>query len=86
LPAAIDLAALRIVREAVANVRSHAAAHSCTVTVEVVRSVLHLSVVDDGVGIPAHPRLGVGLLSIRERARELGVGRRSAQIQAAVAA
>ena len=34
--------------------------------------VLCLEIVDDGVGLPTAPRAGVGLISMRERAAELG--------------
>jgi signal transduction histidine kinase len=72
LPAAVDLAALRIVQEAVTNVRKHACAIRCTVTLDKSDDALHVTVVDDGVGPPARVRPGLGLASIRERATELG--------------
>jgi signal transduction histidine kinase len=34
--------------------------------------MLHLSIDDDGVGVTPEVRAGVGLLSMRERAEELG--------------
>jgi signal transduction histidine kinase len=72
LPAAIEVATLRIVDEALNNVVRHARAHSCRVRVDV-RQALEIEVVDDGVGLPVEPRsAGVGLTSIRERAVELG--------------
>ena len=33
---------------------------------------LHVTVTDDGIGLPEHPRPGVGLGSMAERAAELG--------------
>lgn len=72
LPAAVDLAALRIVQEAVSNVRRHAAASLCTVRLRVRDDRLMLSVTDDGRGLPARVTAGIGLTSIRDRARELG--------------
>jgi signal transduction histidine kinase len=72
LPAAVDIAALRIVQEAVSNVRKHASATRCTVTLDTIDGALYLAVVDDGVGPPAPIRSGLGLASIRERATELG--------------
>lgn len=33
---------------------------------------LHIEVVDNGIGLPAERRTGVGLISMRERAEELG--------------
>ncbi|MBS1907063.1 MAG: hypothetical protein JST33_10970 [Actinobacteria bacterium] len=72
LPAAVDLAALRIVQEAVTNARRHAAADECRVRVHKDGSGLRVEVVDDGVGIPRVVAAGMGLRSIRERAAELG--------------
>lgn len=72
LPAAIDLAALRIVQEAVANVQRHAGTRRCAVSVVRTDAGLEITVDDDGVGIHSPVRPGVGLRSIRERAAELG--------------
>ena len=72
LPAAVDLAALRIVQEAVSNVRRHAKASTCTITLERRGGELRVQVDDDGVGIPSRVRGGLGLASMRERATELG--------------
>ena len=72
LPAAVDLAALRIVQEAVSNVRRHAKASTCTITLERRGGELRVQVDDDGVGIPPRVRGGLGLASMRERATELG--------------
>ncbi len=75
LPAPVDVAAYRIVCEALTNVTRHAAASSCAVRLWV-DDDLHIEVVDDGVGLPAGPAAGtgngVGLSSMRERAIELG--------------
>jgi signal transduction histidine kinase len=72
LPAAVDLAALRIVTEAVANTRKHAEASSVAVDLAVRDGRLELSVSDDGRGLPADVRPGIGMHSIAERAAELG--------------
>lgn len=72
LPAAVDVAALRIAQEAVANVRRHAEARSCRVELVVDGDALRLRVDDDGRGLPATVRPGMGVASIRERAAELG--------------
>lgn len=72
LPAAVDLAVLRIVQESVANVRSHADARSCTVRVGLAEGGVRVEVLDDGIGVPEQLRPGLGLRSIRERADELG--------------
>jgi signal transduction histidine kinase len=42
------------------------------VLLKVVGNALHIEVSDDGIGMPAKPRPGVGLHSMRERAEELG--------------
>ena len=72
LPAAVDLAALRIVIEAVANTRKHAGASIVAVDMAVTDGRLELSVSDDGRGLPADVRPGIGMHSIAERADELG--------------
>ncbi|SPL96246.1 ATP-binding region, ATPase-like [[Actinomadura] parvosata subsp. kistnae] len=71
LPAAVEVAAYRIVQEALTNARKHAGA--ATITVALRRGeTLRITVTDDGSGIPADARPGVGLGSMRERAAELG--------------
>jgi signal transduction histidine kinase len=76
LPAAVEVAAYRIIQEALTNVVKHAQAHSCTVRIQLfgegLDRTLGLEVGDDGVGLPAQPRAGIGLHSMRERAEELG--------------
>ena len=49
----------------------HAHARSCSIRFAV-NGALDLEVADDGVGVPAAHRTGVGLTSMRERAAELG--------------
>ena len=71
LPAAVEVAAYRIVQEAVTNVIRHAHAHSCYVCFHV-QDALQIEVSDDGKGIEDTDRSGVGLTSMRERAEELG--------------
>ena len=72
LPAAVEVAAYRIVSEALANVARHAHATVCTITLVTGRADLELEVRDDGRGIAADVVAGVGLRSLRERAEELG--------------
>lgn len=72
LPAAVEVAAYRIASEALANVARHAAATTCRVCLQVTGGDLTLEITDDGVGIPAGTPTGVGLVSLRERAAELG--------------
>jgi signal transduction histidine kinase len=82
LPAAVEVAAYRIASEALANVARHARAAGCRV--ELTRDAdraLVVTVTDDGVGIAPGAPAGVGLVSLRERAAELG-GRCSVQCPA----
>ncbi|MET1058916.1 MAG: sensor histidine kinase [Nocardioides sp.] len=72
LPAAVEVAAYRIVVEAVNNAQRHSRAGDCTVTVRRVPGALLVDVVDTGIGLPEHPRAGIGLASMRDRAEELG--------------
>lgn len=72
LSAAVEVAAWRIVREAITNVLRHAEATSCTASLRLADDQLTVRVVDDGVGLPVVPRAGIGLPSMRERADELG--------------
>ncbi len=73
LPAAVEVAAYRIVLEALTNVVRHAHARTCHVHLELREAqVLYLEVTDDGSGLPNDYHAGVGLTSMRERALELG--------------
>jgi signal transduction histidine kinase len=72
LNAAVELAAFRIVAEAVTNVVRHAGARHCTVTAAVDTNAVMLSVTDDGRGLPIDMLSGVGLTSMRERAAAVG--------------
>src|SRR5262249_7353306 len=71
LPAAVEVAAYRIVQEALMNVSRHAIAHTCTIRIALADE-LEVEVRDDGIGLPTEYRAGVGLRSMRERAQELG--------------
>jgi signal transduction histidine kinase len=72
LPAATEVAAYRIASEAVANAVRHGRATSCRVCVAPGDDGLLVEVRDDGCGISADARPGVGLSSMRERATEIG--------------
>lgn len=76
LPAAVETAAYRIAQEALANVVRHADARHCSVqlTFDPSAEELILMVTDDGRGIAPDAPAGVGILSMRERAEELGGG------------
>ncbi|WP_436757112.1 sensor histidine kinase [Streptosporangium sp. V21-05] len=71
LPAAAEVAAYRIAQEGLTNVRKHAKASSAVISLRRGESLV-VRVQDDGGGLPSGPRSGVGLLSMRERAAELG--------------
>jgi signal transduction histidine kinase len=71
LPAAVEVAAYRIVSEGATNVVRHARARTCTVTLRRTAAALELAVADDGVGLGS-VAAGVGITSMRERAAELG--------------
>ncbi|MEU8384804.1 sensor histidine kinase [Streptosporangium sp. NPDC048865] len=72
LPAATEVAAYRIVQEALTNARRHAGAATVRVSLERGEHGLRVRVRDDGSGVPPGRRSGVGLASMRERAAELG--------------
>lgn len=71
LPAAVEVAAFRLAQEALANVVRHAQARHCHMRLTCTDE-LTLEISDDGQGIAAERRSGVGLQSMRERAEELG--------------
>jgi len=72
LDPSIELAAYRIVQEALTNTRRHAP--GAAVDVELLRAddCLHLRVRDNGPGPPADPGRGHGLTGMRERAAAVG--------------
>jgi signal transduction histidine kinase len=75
LPAAVEVAAFRIVQEALTNVVRHAQAHHCVVRLSC-DDRLYVEISDDGIGVgsartPTQDS-GVGLISMQERAAELG--------------
>jgi len=76
LPAAIEVAAYRIATEALTNVARHARARRAEVSFSLVSAnqaqKLHLEITDNGIGLTGDHRSGIGLISIRERAEELG--------------
>lgn len=73
LPAGVEVAAYRIASEALTNVARHAAASRCDIALRLADGpALELTVQDDGIGIAEEMTAGVGMLSLRERAAELG--------------
>jgi signal transduction histidine kinase len=73
LPPGVELAAYRIVQEALTNVRKHACASHATVRLDVERGALCVAVADDGTG-PADGKAagGSGLIGMRERVAVYG--------------
>ena len=73
LPAAVEVAALRIITEALTNIARHA--HHTTITLAVNNDELCIEVCDDGAastGAEQGWRPGIGLGSMAERAAEVG--------------
>jgi signal transduction histidine kinase len=70
LPAAVEVAAYRIVTEALTNVARHSRSASASVVIDRAADGLHLECTDAGRSGAWRP--GVGLSSMRERAAELG--------------
>jgi signal transduction histidine kinase len=71
LPAAVEVAAYRIALEGITNAARHSGASTCVVRIAS-NGGLDVEVRDDGRGLPADFRAGVGLTSMRERVAELG--------------
>jgi two-component system NarL family sensor kinase len=72
IPAAAEVAAYRIVQEALANITNHANARKCVIQIEFATDTIRLVVEDDGIGTQIPIRAGVGIMSMRELANELG--------------
>jgi signal transduction histidine kinase len=71
LPAVVEVAAYRIATEALTNVIRHAGATHCSLSI-VTGEVVHIDVVDDGVGFNGDALDGVGITAMRERVGHLG--------------
>ena len=72
LSPAVEVAAYRIVSEALTNVARHSGARRARVRLSTQPDALVVEVEDDGTGIAPDRVAGVGLSSLRERAAELG--------------
>ncbi|HEY6409087.1 MAG TPA: GAF domain-containing sensor histidine kinase, partial [Ktedonobacteraceae bacterium] len=74
LSAAVEVAVYRIAQEALTNVVHHARARHCVLRLVLDETAgrLTLEVQDDGVWMTPTSKKGVGLVSMRERAEELG--------------
>ena len=72
-PPAVEVVALRVFQEALANVRKHAGARSVDVVLAYAAGAVTLDVSDDGHGFDAAaPREGYGLDGMQARVREAG--------------
>lgn len=69
---AVEVAVYRVVQEALSNAHRHARATEVAVGLYQRRSMLHIAIADNGVGMPEKIRRGVGLSSMRERIEEIG--------------
>ncbi len=73
LPAAVEVAAMHIVDEAVTNVIRHAEATALSVALTHAADILTIVIADNGTGFTMDSIApGIGLQSMRERVRELG--------------
>ena len=69
----LSTALFRIVQESLTNVVRHAQATVVQVSLEQVPHRLVLRIVDNGIGVPDTPNMGgIGMVSMRERARAVG--------------
>jgi signal transduction histidine kinase len=67
-----EVAIYRMIQEALSNAHRHAQATEIVIGLHQRRSMLHVTVADNGTGMPANLRTGVGLPSMRERIEEIG--------------
>jgi signal transduction histidine kinase len=69
----LEVSVLRIIQEALTNVRKHAQASRVNITLSYLGDLILLDVQDNGIGLPAERKLGsFGLQSILERVEALG--------------
>ncbi|MEY4099070.1 MAG: hypothetical protein RL300_241 [Pseudomonadota bacterium] len=74
-PAEVEYAAFMVVREAVENALRHSGASAVAVDLSGNALMLHLTVIDNGVGLPEGVGLGIGhlgILGMQERAQAVG--------------
>jgi len=67
LPAGVDLAAYRVVQEALTNALKHAGPAHARVTITYASDAVDLAIVDDGAGATGANGGGYGLAGMRER-------------------
>ena len=79
-PVELEIAIFRVVQETLTNVHRHSGSPTAIVSLDVEDSQVHLKVIDHGRGLPSEvlaarqegSSIGVGLLGMRERMRQLG--------------
>jgi signal transduction histidine kinase len=74
LPVATEVELLRIVQEAVTNIRKHAGASQLWLAVSVDPPRAHVTVRDDGHGLGKRRPESMGITGMKERARRIGAG------------
>lgn len=72
LPPGVDLAAYRVIQEALTNVRKHAPASSARVALAYGHDALAIRIENDGAAAEVNGRSGFGLVGMRERIRLYG--------------
>jgi signal transduction histidine kinase len=72
LSPAAEAAVYRMVQEALSNVHRHARATDVAIGIYRRRSMVHVAVADNGIGMPREVRKGVGLSSMHDRIAEIG--------------
>jgi two-component system NarL family sensor kinase len=75
--ASVELTLYRLAQESLANIHRHSGAESATVRLIGGKRFVYLTASDDGIGFPPaqtlkHQSMGVGILGMAERVRELG--------------
>lgn len=71
LPRDLEISIFRIVQESLTNIHKHADAKSTVISISRSHGSISLKVSDDGKGLPADCRYGVGLSGMEERVRQL---------------
>jgi signal transduction histidine kinase len=79
-PIELEIAIFRVLQESLTNVHRHSGSPTAIVSIGVEDSQVHLKVIDHGRGIPPQAltarqedsSIGIGLLGMRERMRQLG--------------
>lgn len=72
LDPAVELACFRIAQEALTNILRHSGARQVTLTLEADARMACLVITDDGCGFRPEDVHGLGLVTMRERAQQLG--------------